>query len=214
MRDEINEAIKKDLGRGAFATWMTEILTVEKEIDFALTHLKEWMKDKVVDTPMLIGPGRSKIVYEPLGVILVMGSWNFPVYTTLAPLIHVIAAGNCAVLKPSEFSVCTTKKLKTLITRYLDMNCFAAIEGAVEVAKACTAKKFDGIIFTGSSEKGKLVATAAGKNLVPCVLELGGKSPTIVDDSADVELAAKKICFGRYFNFGQTCVAPDYVLIH
>ena len=116
------------------------------------------MKDVSVDTPMMVGPGSSKIVYEPLGVVLVMGSWNFPLYTTIGPLINVIAAGNCAVIKPSEISKHTCKKIKSLVTRYLDSSTFSSIEGAVEVAKACTAKKFDSIVFTGSSEKGKLVA--------------------------------------------------------
>ena len=117
------------------------------------------MKDIVVDTPMVIGPAKSKIVYEPLGVVLIMGSWNFPLFTTISPLINVIASGNCAVIKPSEISKHSLRKVKALIARYLDMNCYSCIEGAVQVAIACTSKKFDSIIYTGSSEKGKLVAT-------------------------------------------------------
>jgi aldehyde dehydrogenase (NAD+) len=163
---------------------------------------------------MLIGPGRSKIVAEPLGVVLVLGSWNFPLFTTLGPLIDVIAAGNCAVIKGSEISLNTSRKMKQLITRYLDMSCYVCIEGAVQVAISLTSKKFDSIIYTGSSEKGKLVAASAAKNLVPCILELGGKSPCIVDESADLEHAAKKIVFGRFVNAGQVCLAPDYLLVH
>jgi aldehyde dehydrogenase (NAD+) len=162
---------------------------------------------------MLIGPGKSKIVYEPLGVICIMGSWNFPLFTTLGPLIAVIAAGNCAVVKPSEFSPNTTKKIKSLIARYLDGSAYVCLEGQVQVAIALTSKRFDGIVFTGSTEKGKLVAAAAAKNLVPCLLELGGKCPSVVDQSSDLDFAAKKIVLGRYINSGQVCISPDYVLV-
>lgn len=179
-----------------------------------MDNLKKWANDESVDTPMLIGPGKSKIVYEPLGVVLIMGSWNFPLYTTLGPLIHTIAAGNCALIKPSEMSPFVSNTLKKVINRSLDMNAYVCIEGQVEVAKALTTKKFDCICFTGSSEKGKLVAAAAGKNLIPCILELGGKSPVVIDESADVDFAAKKICLGRFINSGQTCIAPDYTLVH
>jgi aldehyde dehydrogenase (NAD+) len=158
MENEIGDALRKDLGRELFVSWMTELAGVEEKIDHTIAHLKQWMKDEIVDTPMLIAPGTSKCIYEPLGVVLVMGSWNFPLFTTIGPLIYVIAAGNCAVIKPSEFSPSTCKIIRKLIVKYLDMNCYACIEGGVEVAKACTSKKFDSIIFTGSSEKGKLVA--------------------------------------------------------
>lgn len=214
MQQELSDAVKNDLGRSAFITWLAELNTLEHDIDHSLANLKKWMKEICVDTPMSIGPGKSKIVYEPLGVVLIMGSWNFPLITTLRPLINVISAGNCAVIKPSEISKHSSRKIKALIARYLDMNCYACIEGAVQVAIACSNKKFDSIVYTGSSEKGKLVAAAAGKNLVPCILELGGKSPLIVDDSADLEFAAKKIVLGRFLNSGQTCIAPDYLLVH
>lgn len=125
----------------------------------------------------------------------------------------MIASGNCAVIKPSEIAPNTFRKVKSLITRNLDMSCYPCIEGQVEVAKALTNAKFDKICFTGSSEKGKLVAQNAGKNLVPCVLELGGKSPAIVDSSANLEFAAKKIVMGKFLNAGQVCVAPDYILL-
>jgi aldehyde dehydrogenase (NAD+) len=190
MRKDLTDAVKADLGRGDFINWFCEIYAVEKEIEHTIAHLPTWIKDVVVDTPMLIGPARSKIHYEPLGVVLVMGSWNFPIYTTLAPLVYVIAAGNCAVIKPSEMSPHISKKLKVLITRYLDMSSYVCIEGAVEVAKTLTTKKFDYIVFTGGSEKGKLVAASAAQNLVPVMLELGGKCPAIVDNTADLELAA------------------------
>jgi aldehyde dehydrogenase (NAD+) len=151
---------------------------------------------------MLVGPAVSKVVYEPLGVICVMGSWNFPLYTTLSPFIYVIASGNTAVLKPSELAPHTFLALRNLLRSYLDSSCYICIEGKIEVAKALPTKKFDGICFTGSSEKGKLVAAAAAQNLIPCILELGGKSPSVVDADADLELAAKKIAFGRFVNAG------------
>lgn len=151
---------------------------------------------------MLVGPGKSKIVYEPLGVVLVIGSWNFPLYTTLGPLIHVIGAGNTAVIKPSEISANTSNAMRKFVARFLETSAYAVVEGKIEVAKALTSKKFDSICFTGSSEKGKIVAAAAAKNLVPCILELGGKSPSIIDESADLEYAVKKICMGKYVNSG------------
>lgn len=172
------------------------------EIDHSISHLNKWAKDECVDTPMLIGPASSRIVYEPLGVILVIGSWNFPILTTIGPLINVIAAGNVAIIKPSEISPNTSNMLKKLICRWLDSNCYVPVEGHVEVAKALTSKKFDCICFTGSSEKGKLVAASAGRNLVPCILELGGKSPCIVDESSDLDYAVKKIALGRFINAG------------
>lgn len=214
MQKELCEEVQKDLGRESFATWFYEFSVIEKEIDHTLANLKAWRKGQCVSTPVFLGPACSRIIYEPLGVACIIGSWNFPLYTTLAPLIYAIAAGNAAVIKPSEVSAFTSKKLKALITRWLDLNCFACVEGKVEVAKALTNSKFDLICFTGSTEKGKLVAEAAGKNLVPCILELGGKSPAVVDENANLEHTAKKIALGRFLNAGQVCISPDYVLVH
>lgn len=160
------------------------------------------MKDVSVGTPMLIGPGQSKIVYEPLGVVLILGSWNFPLFTTIGPLVSVISAGNCAVIKGSEMSPNTSKIMSVLVERYLENTSFIYVEGAVQVAVALTSKRFDSIIYTGSSQKGKLVAAAAAQNLVPVILELGGKSPLVVDESANLDFAAKKIVWGRYMNAG------------
>lgn len=187
---------------------------MEKKINHALEHLKEWMAAESVDTPMLLGPARSRIVYEPFGVALIMGSWNFPFFTTIGPLIYAIAAGNCAILKPSEMSPQCSRVMKRLLVRFLDSSAYTVIEGAVQVAIAITSKPFDVICFTGSTEKGKLVAKAASANLVPCILELGGKSPFIIDSSADIDFAAKKVVWGRFANAGQVCVAPDFVLCH
>ena len=162
---------------------------------------------------MLLGPATSKVIYEPLGVVCIMGSWNFPFYTTLAPLIYAIASGNTAVIKPSELAPHSLRALMLMINRYLDSDAYICIEGQVQVAIQLAKTKFDCICFTGSTEKGKLVAEAAAKNLVPCLLELGGKSPVVVDKDADIDLAAKKVALGRFLNAGQACIAPDYVLV-
>ncbi len=160
------------------------------------------MKDISVDTPLRLVPGSSKIRYEPLGVCLIFGSWNYPYIVTLKPLCQAIAAGNCCMIKPSEMSPYTSEAMKILIEKYLDKDCFKLIEGGVDVAIEITKQPFDLICFTGSTMKGKLVAEAAAKNLVPCILELGGKCPGIVDQNADIDFAASKICFARYNNCG------------
>ena len=214
MEKDLTDAIKKDLGREAFATWFYELAVLDKEIEHAVSNLKRWSRGTCVSTQMFLGPASSRIIPEPLGVVCIIGSWNFPLFTTIGPLINAIAAGNTVVIKPSEIAPNTLLKIKSLITRQLDMQCYTCIEGQVKVAQALTATKFDLICFTGSSEKGKLVAAEAGKNLVPCILELGGKSPSIVDEDANIELAAKKIALGRFVNAGQTCIAPDYALVH
>jgi len=175
---------------------------MEKKIDHAISHLSSWAASKSVDTPMLLGPACSRIVYEPFGIALVMGSWNFPFFTTIGPFIYAIAAGNCCIIKPSEMSPQCSRVMKRLLVRFMDSGSYCVVEGAVNVAIAITQKPFDVICFTGSTEKGKLVAQAAAKNLIPCILELGGKSPTIIDESADLDFAAKKVVWGRYANAG------------
>ncbi|CDW83562.1 aldehyde dehydrogenase [Stylonychia lemnae] len=214
LEKDISEAVRKDLGREAFMTWFGELVIMLGEIDHTIQHLKKWMRDESLDTPMSLGPASTRIVYEPLGCVLIVGSWNFPLFTTIGPLISAIAAGNVAVIKPSELAPFSSNIIKKLIFRYLDTNAYAPVEGQVQVAIALTSKKFDLICYTGSSEKGKLVAASAAKNLIPCILELGGKSPCIVDQGCDIDYTVKKICFGRFVNFGQTCIAPDYALVH
>mmetsp|Transcript_4428 Transcript_4428/g.7539 ORF Transcript_4428/g.7539 Transcript_4428/m.7539 type:complete len:389 (-) Transcript_4428:471-1637(-) len=214
MKDELCQAITKDLGRGEFYAYISEIFLCVTEIDHVIDNLKGWMKEKVVDTPLMCGPGKSSIVYEPRGVILVMGAWNYPYYTVLGPLSQVIAAGNCAMIKTSEVSPHCSIVLSKMLTRYLDPARFCVVQGKVNTAVKLSQLKFDMIVFTGSSSKGKLINQTAAKNLVPCLLELGGKSPAIVDVSADAQLAAKKIIFGKMPNLGQVCIAPDYILCH
>ena len=162
MQKELQDAVKADIGRDNFITWFMETSLIEKEIDHAVANIYKWAKPINVDTPVYLGPAKSRIEYEPLGVVCVMGSWNFPIYTVLAPFIDVIAAGNCAVLKPSEIAPNTLRKLKSLFARNMDSSSYVCLEGQVEVAKALSSSKFDCICFTGSSEKGKLVAAAAG----------------------------------------------------
>lgn len=162
MNKELIESVKADIGRESFVTWFSEISILEKEIDHTISNLKKWSRDIVVDTPVFLGPAKSKIVHEPLGVVAIMGSWNFPLYTNLSPLISVIAAGNTAVIKPSEIAPATLRKIKALFARNMDTSAYICIEGAVLVAQKLSSSKLDCICFTGSSEKGKLVAQAAG----------------------------------------------------
>lgn len=172
------------------------------------------MKDIDLDSSLLIAPCKSKLRYEPLGVVLIFGSWNYPYVVTLKPLCQAITAGNCAVIKPSEMAANSSAVIKKLVEKYLDKECFAVIEGGVEVAAKICSYPWDLICFTGSTIKGKLVAEAAAKNLVPCILELGGKCPVVVDESANIDFAAAKIVFARFNNSGQTCISTDYVMVH
>ena len=184
------------------------------EIEEVLEKLHIWMKPEPVATPMAHGLGCCQILREPLGVCLILTAWNFPFWELFYPMITVFAAGNNALIKPSEMAPYSSKLIKELMAKYFKPSEVGVVEGAVEVAKAITSAKVDCMIFTGSPQKGRLVAAAAAKNLVPCILELGGKCPTIIDESADVDLAARKIASTKFFNCGQTCVTTDYALVH
>jgi len=162
----------------------------------------------------MLAPAKTMVRYEPLGVVLIFGSWNYPYVVNLKPLCQAITSGNCAVIKPSEMSPASSTVIKKLVEKYLDRECYAVIEGGVEIASKICGYPWDLICFTGSTMKGKLVAEAAGKNLIPCILELGGKCPSVVDVTADINFAANKVAFGRFNNSGQTCLAPDYVIVH
>ena len=172
------------------------------------------MQDVHDDPSILFAPCSSFVRYEPLGVVLVMGSWNFPYFVTLKPLAMAIAAGNCVMVKPSELAPKSAEVMQTLIEKYMDKNCFKVIQGDKDVCIELTNQKFDLVCFTGSPEKGKLVAQATAKNLVPVILELGGKCPLIMDKSANFDYAANKCCYGKFQNAGQTCIGVDYVLVH
>lgn len=208
------EAAQKDSGYTEFANKLLSIQISLADIEHTHKHFEKWTKHTSVDTPLFIGPGKSYIVPEPFGVCLVMSAWNYPVFTALPPVASAMAAGNCVLLKPSELSPHTSNVLKELFDKYLDKECYRVIEGQVETSKAIVKEHWDLIIFTGSPEKGRLVARAAAENLTPCILELGGKNPCIVDEDADLENAALRVIQGRFTNSGQTCTAPDYVFVH
>ncbi|MEM5492050.1 aldehyde dehydrogenase family protein [Hoeflea sp. AS16] len=209
----INDALHADLGKSGFEARMTEIGTVLSEISHTLSHLNTWMRPQRISTPLSNQPGHSRVIHEPLGVVLIMAPWNYPVNLVLTPLIGAIAAGNCAALKPSEVSARTSALLARLIPAYLDTEAFAVFEGGPEVSTALLEQRFDHIFFTGSEAIGKIVMTAAAKHLTPVTLELGGKSPCIIHDDSDLALAARRVAWGKFLNAGQTCIAPDYILV-
>ncbi|HEX2549399.1 MAG TPA: aldehyde dehydrogenase family protein, partial [Gammaproteobacteria bacterium] len=209
----IKAALYEDLRKPAQEAFMVEIAIVKREIRETLRHLSSWMSPKKVSTFFAAQPATSFVQADPLGVVLIIAPWNYPVQLALMPLIGAIAAGNCAIVKPSEFAPRTSHLLATFLPKYLDRKCFQVIEGAIPETSALLAEKFDHIFFTGSPNVGKIVALAAAKNLTPTTLELGGKSPCIVDDSANLAVAAERIVWGKFSNAGQTCIAPDYVLV-
>lgn len=213
MKGDLEAAMVTDLGRCKQFTRMAEIGPTLEYCQHHIDHLQHYMKDVHADPSVIFSPCTSFIRYEPLGVALIMGSWNFPYFVTLKPLMSAISAGNCALIKPSELSPATSACMQVLVEKYLDKRCIKVIQGEADVSIALTKQRFDLICFTGSTEKGKLVAQAAAKNLVPCILELGGKCPFIVDESADLDYAAMKCLYGKFQNAGQTCIGVDYVFV-
>lgn len=207
-------ALKSDLNKSEFESYATEIGIVYEEINYISKKIKAWSKPKKVKTPLAYFPASSHIYPEPYGVNLIISPWNYPFQLLVSPLIGSIAAGNCSVLKPSEYSSNTTKILKKIISSRFSTEYIRLIEGGTKTSQALTSAKFDYIFFTGSVPVGKLVMQSAAKNLVPVTLELGGKSPTIVDKDANISVAARRIAWGKFLNAGQTCVAPDYLLVH
>lgn len=211
---EIFTALATDIGKPQAESLSAEIGLVMSEAKLLQKNLARWMKPKRVATPLLAQPGKSVIYPEPLGVVLVIAPWNYPLQLTLAPLAGALAAGNCVVLKPSEMAAATSQLLADRLPRYIDTNCLAIVQGGIDETTALLREPFDHIFYTGSGAVGKIVMTAAAKNLTPVTLELGGKSPCIVDEETDLDVAAKRIIWGKFSNAGQTCVAPDYVLAH
>lgn len=212
--EKIKDALYKDLGKPPLEALTTEILLVKHEIDDTLEKLQQWMTPRKVSVLFAAQPGWGHVRSEPLGVVLIISPWNYPIQLSLMPLIGAIAAGNCAILKPSEVAPASSKLMAELLPEYLDSASFRVIEGAVSEATELLAQKFDRIFFTGSTAVGKIVMTAAAKYLTPVTLELGGKSPCIVDEDTNLEIAAERILWGKLVNAGQTCIAPDYVLVH
>lgn len=210
--DVLAQAVYKDLHKNIFEFQQTELFMVENEIAIAIANLDEWSQDEYVKTDFVNKINECYIRHEPKGVILIISPWNYPIQLSLIPVISAIAAGNCVILKPSELSSHTSKVLESLFHKYLDSNSYSIICGDAKVATELLTHRFDHIFFTGSTKVGKIVMAAAAKHLTPVTLELGGKCPCIVDSSADIELAGKRIAWAKFMNCGQTCIAPDHVI--
>ncbi len=210
----ISAALSADLRKPVIEGFMMDIGIVATEIADMRKKLKSWMKPQRAATPIAIQPAKSYIVREPLGVVLIIAPWNYPVQLAMSPLAAALAAGNVAVVKPSEMTPHTSAVLAKLIAQTFAPDIVACVEGAVQETTALLAERFDHIFYTGNGRVGRVVMAAAAKNLTPVTLELGGKSPCIVDSECDLEVAARRIAWGKFVNCGQTCVAPDYVLVH
>ena len=210
---EIAGAIESDLGRGAFEAWMGEISGSVGEIDYAIKNIKKWVKPRSQRLPMSQRPGKAWVQYEPLGVVLVVSPWNYPVYLALGPIVGALAAGNCIVLKPSEFAPASSKILAELLPLYLDNDAVAVVEGDGATTQELLALGFDHALFTGGTEIGRKFMAGAAPTLTPVTLELGGKSPVIVAADADLGVVARRVAWTKGMNSGQTCIAPDYVLV-
>ena len=209
----LEEALKKDLGKSVFESYATEVGFVLADIRYTIQNLQKWSAPKRVRTPLYLFPGKSKIQKEPYGSVLILGPYNYPVQLLAEPLIGAIAAGNCAVLKPSELTPHVSKAMYQIVHSTFKEEYIACVEGGVEVNQELLSQKFDYIFFTGSERVGRIVMKAAAENLTPVTLELGGKSPVIIEKTANIKEAARRIAWGKLLNAGQTCVAPDYVLV-
>lgn len=213
--ERIMEALYKDLHKSKEEAFTTEIGFVYAEINHAISNLKNWMQPLQVNTPLVLLPSTSYIHRDPLGVCLIIAPWNYPFQLLIAPLIGAIAGGNCAVLKPSEITAHTSKIIVEMIAEFFDKKYIIVVEGegSLVVPQLMNENRFDHVFFTGSITVGRQIAILAAEKLIPVVLELGGKSPCVVDESADIKVAAKRITWGKFTNAGQTCVAPDYLLV-
>lgn len=211
---DIIEALKDDLNKSEFEAYASEIGIILREIRFVIKHLRQWTKPKKMTTPLTHLGSKSKIYYEPYGTVLIIAPWNFPFQLAIAPLIGAIAAGNCAIIKPSEHAPRTSELIAQLMSESFPQEAIAVIQGGVETSQALLQSKVDYIFFTGSERVGKIVMETAAKQLTPVTLELGGKSPCIVHHDANLKLAAKRIAWGKFLNAGQTCIAPDHIYIH
>lgn len=206
------EALHTDLGKSATESHVMEIGFLVKEIDHTLRHLDRWVRPSRVSVPLSLVPARAWTVREPLGTVLIISPWNYPLNLALAPLIGALAAGNCAVLKPSEVAPATSAVLAHWLPRILDPRAVAVVEGGVPETTTLLDQRFDHIFYTGNGTVGRIVMAAAARHLTPVTLELGGKSPAVVEPGADLAATARRIAWGKFTNAGQTCVAPDYVL--
>ena len=213
-RPEIKEALYKDYRKHPSEVDLTEIYPVTSEIKHAKGHLHRWMTKKSVSTPIAMLGSSSHIKYEAKGVVLIISPWNFPINLTLGPLVSAIAAGNVIMIKPSEHTPHASAIMKKMLNEIFEENEIAVLEGGVETSKAMLALPFNHIFFTGAPSIGKIVMKAAAEHLCSVTLELGGKSPTIVDETANIDTAARRIAWGKYINNGQICIAPDYLFVH
>ncbi len=212
--EELCRAMKADLGKSCTEGYMCEVGLTLSELGYVKRHLRSWSRDRRARTPLAQFHARSFTVQEPYGVVLVMSPWNYPVLLTLEPLIGALAAGNCCVVKPSAYSPETSAVMARLLRSIFPEEYVAVVEGGRQENQGLLAQKFDYIFFTGGVNVGKLVMEKASAHLTPVTLELGGKSPCIIDEHANLKLAARRLVFGKYLNCGQTCVAPDYALVH
>lgn len=212
--DKIIDALNKDLGKSEFECYATEIGLCLQDIKYTIKNIKKWSKTKKVSSPISLFYSKSYIMKEPYGTVLVIGPFNYPFQLVIEPLIGAIAAGNCVCIKPSEVSNNVSKVISELINETFEEKYVSCVLGNVKTTTSLTNSRFDYIFFTGSVNVGKIIMESAAKNLIPVTLELGGKSPVIVDESCDIKKTAERIVWGKFLNLGQTCVAPDYVLVH
>ncbi|MCS4486914.1 aldehyde dehydrogenase [Staphylococcus americanisciuri] len=210
---ELLEALKTDLGKNGVEAYATEIGYTLSSIKQMQKSIQKWSKKEAVDTPLWLFPAKSFIVKEPLGTILIIGPFNYPFQLVFEPLIGAIAAGNTAVVKPSELTPNVAKVIEAIITATFDSKYVSVVQGGADAIQTLLKQPFDHIFFTGSERVGKIVYQAAAEQLIPVTLELGGKSPVMIDRTANLKVASERICFGKFINAGQTCVAPDYILI-
>ncbi|XP_069674375.1 aldehyde dehydrogenase, dimeric NADP-preferring-like [Periplaneta americana] len=210
--DAITEALAKDLHKSKQESVLLELLIIINEVKDILFHLHEWTKPEKPPKSLAFAMDDVLIYKEPYGVVLIMGAWNYPVQLTLLPLVGAIAAGNCAIIKPSEISPATAELVAKLIPKFMDQECFHVVIGGIPETTELLKERFDYIFYTGSTSVGKIVRAAANEYLTPVTLELGGKSPVYIDDSVDMDKTVKRVLWGKCINAGQTCIAPDYIL--
>ncbi len=208
------QALKDDLNKPEAEAFSGEIGFTINEVTHAIKNLRKWAKPKKVGTPLLLFPAKSYIHYDPYGVVFIMGPWNYPLNLNIAPLIASMSAGNCSIIKPSELAPATSTAMAEMIAEYFEPSYITVVEGGVEKSKELLEKKFDYIFFTGGTKIGKIVMEKASKYLTPVTLELGGKNPTIIDKDINVKTAVRRIVWGKFYNAGQTCIAPDYLIVH
>lgn len=212
--EKIEAALWEDLHKSAYESYLTEISIVLQELEDHIRHLRRWTRPLKVSTPLHLFGGKSRIIYEPLGVALIVAPWNYPFQLLMAPLIGAVAAGNCVILKPSPYAPAIVRVMAAMVAEAFSPEHVTLVPGGREVNQALWSEKMDVIFFTGSPALGRIVMKAAAEHLTPVILELGGKSPCIVDRTADIDLAARRLAWGKCLNAGQTCIAPDYLFVH